>query len=293
MKKIFTLFAFLLLSITSFAYDFIVDDIAYTITSSANLEVKVDYNNKSDYRWEDIVIPSTVTYENLSYAVTSIGNNAFEYSRMHSVTIGNSVKTIEVDAFYRCESLCSVTIGNSVTTIEFGAFMNCKNLSHVTIGSSVKYIGDDAFCSCKELKSIDIPNSVETIGFNAFWGCKSLEYVTIGNSVKTIGYSAFRFCENLKEVTCYAEEVPSMGNTVFSSSEVRNSTLKVPEKSLGKYKAAQQWNYFGTIKAIESTGINAISVESDKQPVKKYIENGKVFINNGKDIYNTAGQIQK
>jgi hypothetical protein len=47
------------------------------------------------------------------------------------VTIGNSVTSIGVQAFYGCSGLTSVTIPNSVTSIEGYAFFDCYSLTSV------------------------------------------------------------------------------------------------------------------------------------------------------------------
>ena len=47
------------------------------------------------------------------------------------MTIGNSVTSIGIEAFYYCNGLTSVTIGNSVTEIGYGAFMSCENLQSI------------------------------------------------------------------------------------------------------------------------------------------------------------------
>ena len=54
--------------------------------------------------------------------------------------------------FYNKTTLRSVTIGNSVTSIEDYAFSGCSGLTSITIPNSVTSIGDRAFYSCKGLK---------------------------------------------------------------------------------------------------------------------------------------------
>ncbi len=148
-----------------------------------------------------IEIPSSVTYEDVTYSVTSIGNSAFyQCYGLTSVTIPNSVTSIGNSAFYRCYGLTSVTIPNSVTSIGNYAFFGCSGLTSVTIPNSVTSIGSSAFQSCSGLTSVTIPNSVTSIGDGAFQSCSGLTSVTIPNSVTSIGDEAFRFCSGLTSV---------------------------------------------------------------------------------------------
>ncbi|MBR5168435.1 MAG: leucine-rich repeat protein, partial [Salinivirgaceae bacterium] len=153
-------------------------------------------------------------------------------------------------AFYECSSLTSVTIPNSVTTIDNYAFKSCSKLTSVTIPNSVTKIGADAFEACSKLTEINvendntayssvdgvlfnkdtttlicypaektgttytIPNLVTSIGRNAFEGCSKLTTVTIPNSVTSIGYYAFSGCSSLAEVTI-PNSVTSIGEYAF------------------------------------------------------------------------------
>lgn len=116
---------------------------------------------------------------------------------LNSITIPNSMTSIECYAFYRCSSLTSITIPNSVTSIESGTFHGCSSLISVTIPSSVTYIGYGAFCHCSSLTSITIPNSVTRIGDAAFAYCENLTSCTIPNSVTNIGDDTFEGCSSL------------------------------------------------------------------------------------------------
>ena len=111
MKKSLLCFLILLMMpLASMAYDFEVDGIYYDLTGSSSVAVTYEVTPSdtiSDYTASysgHITIPSTVNYNNKSYAVTSIG----EY-------------TLDL-----CSSLASVTIPKSVTSIGSYAFSDCK-----------------------------------------------------------------------------------------------------------------------------------------------------------------------
>ena len=63
--------------------------------------------------------------------VTYIGQYALGDNNFTSITMPNSVVTIETLGIAYCSSLTSVTIPDSVTTIGFGAFFNCISLTSV------------------------------------------------------------------------------------------------------------------------------------------------------------------
>ncbi|GHV17078.1 hypothetical protein FACS189493_4060 [Spirochaetia bacterium] len=147
--------------------------------------------------------------------VTSIGSGAFSYSRVTSVTIPNSVTSIDREAFSVCSSLTSVTLPNGLTSIGDGMFLSCEELTSVTIPNSVTYIGMNAFSGCSSLTSVTLPNGLTSIGTSAFSGCRSLTSVTIPNSVTYIDNAAFSYCRSLTSVTVEDGAQISFGRDVF------------------------------------------------------------------------------
>ncbi len=197
------------------ASDFEVDGIYYNITSEEGLTVEVT-SGSSRYTGS-VTIPASVTYNEKSYSVTSIGNNAFRTcTDLTSVTIPESVTSIGNNAFFWCFVLASINIPESVTSIGNGAFDYCESLTSITIPKGVTSIGSDVFSKCSGLTSITIPSSVTSIGSNAFSSCTSLPSVTIPEGVTSIGRSAFEYCTSLTSVTIPGS-VKSIEYNVFSN----------------------------------------------------------------------------
>jgi hypothetical protein len=110
------------------------------------------------------------------FPYTTLCRSVFlDSAKLTSVTIANGVTTIGVGAFART-GISSLTIPNSVKTIEAWAFYECKNLKDVTIGSGVTGIADAAFGNCTALTSITFAGAVPAgaLHNNAFTGIGDL-----------------------------------------------------------------------------------------------------------------------
>ena len=81
-------------------------------------------------------------------------------------------------AFYNCVGLETVSISNSVLTIEDYAFQYCSNIKSLTIPNSVCSIGKYAFFNCKNITSLFIGEKTTTINTAAFKNCTALSNVT-------------------------------------------------------------------------------------------------------------------
>ena len=266
-KKLFTLLLAVAASVgTMFAWDYErvqIGDLYYNLDATSQT-AEVTTQNIGGYSG-DIVIPSSVTYNSVSYSVTSIG----------------------IEAFYGCTGLTSVTISNSVTSIGYQAFYGCASLTSVTIPNSVTSIGDHAFDDCKGLTSVTIPNSVTSIGRYAFHDCSGLTSVTIGNSVTSIGKWAFSGCSGLTSVTCFATTPPQLDKYVFDYVDKSTCVLYVPAGSISAYQSADVWKDFTNILPISQQGIE--DVQGNNLQCTKMLIDGQLFILREGRIFNANG----
>jgi hypothetical protein len=252
MKKKFLFIVFMMLALTASA-SVEIDGIYYNLNSETRT-AEVTYGTK-EYLG-DIVIPTSVTSDGVTYSVTSIGEEAFEQCRITSVDMSNNITSIGREAFWNCYQLTSITIPANVTSLE-GVFAGCYELTKVeihsdalvskdynwlsggllynlfgnyvqefVIGEEVTKIGKCAFWGCTSLTSITIPNSVTTIGSGSFSGCEKLTSITIPSSVTSIEDNPFNACSGLLSIQ--VEE----GNTVYDSRNNCNAIIKTADNEI-------------------------------------------------------------
>lgn len=200
----------------------------------------------------DIVIPSEVTFDDMTFPVTGIGDYAFEYN------VG--LQEIEVGGGYQppVSPITSVTIPNTVTSIGVGAFSGCNRMTSITIPSGVTTIEASTFAGCTGLTSIVIPNTVLTIGENAFNGCSGLTSVILSSKVSDIGDKAFYNCANLSTVTALGIRPANITADVFPNRT--SQTLYVPKGRKSAYENADYWWQFKKIAEIDEIDMTNLMV---------------------------------
>ncbi|MBR6438554.1 MAG: leucine-rich repeat domain-containing protein [Bacteroidales bacterium] len=189
-----------------------IDGIYYSFSGSgSNRKATVTYETSSYNSYSgDIVIPSSVYYNNYNYPITNIGMHAFDLcSGLTSVTIPSSVTAIEMYAFKDCTGLTTIDIPSSVTSIGSNAFLNCTALTSINGQSSVTSISANAFKGCTSLESITVLGNINEIPMSTFEGCSSLTAMPIPNSVLAIRGTAFKDCIGLTSIT-----IPSSVTTI-------------------------------------------------------------------------------
>ncbi len=161
-----------------------------------------NYNNVSNGTL-DLVIPETITVDEVDKPVTTLTSNAIANAdKFKSVTFGSNVKAVPA-SWGSFTNVTSIGFANNSKCTEIGneAFKGSGNLKTVTFPSSLKTIGNSVFVNCGNLNSVNLGDTaVETIGSCAFQGTK-IDEITFPDSLKTIGKQAFNNCVSLASVT--------------------------------------------------------------------------------------------
>lgn len=238
-----------------------------------------------------IRIPSSVTYEGVTYPVTRIGYCAFyKCEELTSVTIPSSVDNIGDGAFGQCFKLESLFIPQSVTSIGKDAFHDCVGLTSIVveegnpaydsrsncnalietatntllrgckntvIPDDIEAFGSYAMSNMSTFTSLQLPNTLKYIGAYAFLNCYNVTSLTIPGSVKTIGGAAFSGCTGLTELTI-EKGVETIDDGAFQGTSLPELTLPVTIQSLGNSLIYNS----GDIKTIKVLFAEPIAIQS-------------------------------
>ena len=209
MKKLYSTFIVLCLCASAFAHDFSMANqlnglggykyIYYRITSTEVPTVAVTFQGATPTSYKEyttyIVIPTVVTWQSVTYQVTSVDANAF----------------------YDCTGLDSVLLPSSITFIDSLAFGGCTKMTKCVMPSNVNFIGEKAFMGCTNLTKINLPTNITKISDETFFNCNKLTEITFTDMINYIGKNAFRSCTSLTDINFTdAGTTVSIGNHAFS-----------------------------------------------------------------------------
>lgn len=147
---------------------------------------------------ETLEIQTDVYYNNVSYDVTTIADNAFYFLiNLKSIVFPVTLKEINDNAFAYCLSLKNIIISSNVVSIGDNAFYACTNLETVVLNSNLEEIGESAFSNCISLKNITIPSKVKTIKKETFNNCISLASLNLNEGLESIEENITYLCDSL------------------------------------------------------------------------------------------------
>lgn len=184
------------LTVTGLNESFKVDGIMYRFVDNT-IENVVEVTTGSDIL-ETIDIPETIVYDDVTYTVTCIANDAFTGRTTKKYVVPKTVKSIGNTAFYNNHSVKEIVLNEGLETIGSSAFGYNYELEEIFIPSTVKSIGKSAFYTTRN-KAINIFCLAKTpeIEDNTFGGRKTVATL----NVYTSQLSDFQSADYWKEFT--------------------------------------------------------------------------------------------
>lgn len=205
-----------------------IDGIYYNFNGTGeNAYASVSNENATSCKLENVVIPEAVTYNGVTYPVTTIDYHAFSGSQgnwgknqtVKTMYIPESVTTIGAHILRECKSIESVVIkaknANGIT-LNDAEFYNCTSLKTVDMSESdIVSFKQYTFYGCSSLITVDYPKNLTNIGGHAFRLCKSFTSGDLSNTkVVSLGGGAFWDCKSLTEVKL-PNTLESLGGNCF------------------------------------------------------------------------------
>lgn len=165
----------------------------------------------------DIIIPTVYRGK----LVKVIGDSAFLGTNITSISIPESITSIEDSAFYWCGSLLEIVIPNSVTDLGNRVFYECA-LQNITLSNKLINIGAEAFYKCDYLTEITLPDSVKNIYSSAFANCSNLSKVNYTGTINQ--WAQIQFTDTLANPIFYSRNL-YINNELVTVANITETTV--------------------------------------------------------------------
>ncbi|MDE6006966.1 MAG: leucine-rich repeat protein [Muribaculaceae bacterium] len=247
-----------------------IDGLYYELNSPKTGEATLTYQNTTTSNYSSlpvsVVVPERVTYNNMGYAVTTIGKSAFSgCSKLESISIPGSITKLGVfyqsdsnpnssssdyeSVFKDCTSLKRVRFEDGCSFIDLGLtyykkysttiagvniygrglFADCP-LEEIYIGRNIRYNGG---WNGQQFVTTTSPDSY--YGYSAFFNQTKLEKVTIGPEVTALPDYLFYKCPVIKDVS-FGESITSVSSHAFDGcTSLTSAMLPNSVTNIGSY----------------------------------------------------------
>ena len=192
----------------------------------------------------EVIIPATATLGGKTYQVKAVGNDAFKScNKLTSLTLPNGLVSIGNNAFQNTR-MSSMTLPSSLKTIGNSAFEYCYNLVSVVIPDGVEKIGNRAFSNMSRLEKITLPSTLKEIGSRLLLYDSKLTTVVSNNPTPfAVDDATFIYKSQWNSETSQYDYTPSP------------ATLYVPKGKVAVYQNTSGWNWFAAgIEEIKASG---------------------------------------
>ncbi len=250
MKRGLAIFLIALFTLSVSAENVEIDGICYNLITKGNIAEVTG----SNYYSGDVVIPEAVTYNDVTYSVTTIRKNAFTGCSLNSIEIPSSITKICQEAFYNggassvkikdLAAWCNINFESYFKTNPLSTashlFLNDEEIHDLVIPDGVKTITDHAFYYFSGLTSVKIPSSVTSIGYECFAYCLGIKTVEIGDNTSqeastVLGRRIFYMCNNIDSVVL-GNNIVEIGKDAFDGCKaIRSIVIPNSVKTIGSH----------------------------------------------------------
>lgn len=320
--KLFLIIAILFIPTLAFAYDFLVDGVAYKVLSMTDRTVEVTEGCLPDNG--KLHIPATVEYKGRIFTVLGVGEKtcstwsltdltiengptylngeAFSLQQMPVVTIPASISVIGVWAFYNNKGHynsiynwipepISVIIedADSLLSGQYQVFMggpfNGCHITYLYLGRNInENVVNESSSWFEEIVIGDRVTELKRESLTGNYGTLSnLKKLTIGSGLEEIPY--LNEGDKIEEIFLHAETPQtSLG---FKDGTYITATLYVPKGSKEAYMNADVWKEFWTIEEYDMDDTSVNKIKSDKNCADEWytISGSRINSPNSKGIY--------
>lgn len=234
----------------------------------------------------DLVIPDSVEYEGVRYAVTELGNGAFfACTQLYSITFPETLRYFGSGVFsrdYQQMSLCFPSIENLCRIESFEAPINFdgrliikgEEITDLVFPEGITAIKCSAFGHFRYIKSIKIPSTVKEIGINmgrdgvlervefpSIEHLLSIKFRSIGNNPLCSGHHLFIEGKEITEIEL-PDTLTSIPKYVFTGcTELRkvivpNGVTSIEESA---FSGCPKLEYLNFPDKLSSIGMGAFS----------------------------------
>ena len=234
----------------------------------------------------EVRIPSTISYEDQNYIVTSFNPDEFYIKEVTKLIIPNTIRSMGDSEF---KNLFNAGMPLLET---FEVEPGCPLLSSI---DGVLYSSDHKTLYClpagKNLKEYTVVDGVEKISIYAFGNCPNLKTIRLPESMTTIRPSAFYKCNNLEAIYIFGK---LDRNGIYLAFLDMNSTptLYVPDSEVDYYKTIYKGRVLPLSSSDDTQGISntnlSSGVQADSYDLQGRRINGKptkgVYIESGRKV---------
>lgn len=184
-------------------------------------------------------------------AVQEIGDNAFAYSAIESVTLSEGLQKLGEGVFRHTPNLTNVVLPDSATQLGDYLF-EYSSVTSVALPSELSVIPEGMFQNTARLTSIDIPDTVSSIGDFAFRS-SAVTSAVIPYGVKVVGEGVFK-SSALSSVTLH-NGIVRIGERAFEGCKLTDVTIPNSVQTIELYAFSD----IGTLKTL-TIGRGVVSI---------------------------------